>query len=119
MCAPNVADLFAGAGETFRNVNDPCDGVTNATTGDVATNCRSIQVIQDRINANISTENPDGIFELTQPESQGTGGFIGGNPKVAEETAESFTLGLVWQPDFVDGLSLAVDYYDIRRHSPG
>jgi len=105
--APNVADLFAGAGETFANVNDPCDGVTNATTGNVATNCRSIQVIQDRIN-------DQGVFALTQPEQQGTGGFVGGNQFVNEETAEAFTAGIVWQPGFLDGFSAAVDYYDIQ-----
>jgi outer membrane receptor protein involved in Fe transport len=112
--APNISDLFAGAGETFRNVQDPCDGVTNATTGNEADNCHSIQVIQDRINANISPTNPDGIFELTQVEAQNTGGFIGGNPFVNEETAESFTVGVVWQPGFLEGFSLAADYYDIK-----
>jgi outer membrane receptor protein involved in Fe transport len=104
--APNVADLFAGAGETFANVNDPCDGVDNTTTGDIATNCRSIQVIQDRIDA-------QGEFLLTQPEQQGTGGFIGGNPLVNEETAEAFTVGVVWQPNFLEGFSAADDFYDI------
>jgi outer membrane receptor protein involved in Fe transport len=105
--APNIADLFAGAGETFANVNDPCDGVDNTTTGQIADNCRSIQVIQDRINA-------QGSFSLTQPEQQGTGGFIGGNPLVNEETADSYTFGIVWQPDFLEAFSLAVDYYNIK-----
>ena len=105
--APNISELFAGAGETFANVQDPCDGVTNATTGDAAENCRSIQVIQDRIDAN-------GSFTLTQEELQSTGGFIGGNPNVNEETAESYTVGVIWQPGgFGDGLSVALDYYNI------
>ncbi|MDJ0710912.1 MAG: TonB-dependent receptor [Woeseiaceae bacterium] len=106
--APNVADLFAGAGETFRNLVDPCDGVTNATTGQIADNCRSIPVIQNRIDAT-------GSFTLTQIEQQGTGGFIGGNPLVQEETAEALTVGVIWKPEFLDGgLSVAVDYYDIE-----
>ncbi len=105
--APNVADLFAGAGETFRNIQDPCNGIDNRTTGDVAENCRSQAVIQNRIDAT-------GSFTLTQAESQQTGGFIGGNPNVKEETAEAFTLGLVWQPNFLENFSAAVDFYDIR-----
>lgn len=105
--APNVSDLFRGAGETFRTVQDPCDGVTNATTGVIADNCRSIQVIQDRIN-------DQGIFELTQVERQSAGGFLLGNPNVEEETADSFTLGFVWQPEFIEGFSASVDYYDIE-----
>lgn len=104
--APNVADLYAGAGETFTNVSDPCDGIDNTTTGRIADNCRSIQVIQDRIDA-------QGSFTLTQVELQNTGGFVGGNPAVLEETADAITFGLVWTPTFVDGLSVAVDYYDI------
>jgi outer membrane receptor protein involved in Fe transport len=106
--APNVSDLYAGAGETFANVQDPCDSITNATTGVVAENCRSIPAIQDRIDTT-------GSFTLTQSELQQTGGFVGGNPEVNEETAESFTAGLIWTPTFLDNaLSVAVDYYDIR-----
>ena len=105
--APNIADLYAGAGETFANVNDPCDGVDNTTTGQIAENCRSIQVVQDRIN-------DQGAFILTQPEKQGTGGFIGGNEFVGEETAESYTFGIVWQPGFAEAFSAAVDFYNIE-----
>lgn len=105
--APNVADLYAGAGETFANISDPCDGIDNTTTGQIADNCRSIQVIQDRINA-------QGSFTLTQVEQQNTGGFVGGNPDVLEETADGLTFGIVWQPNFIENLSLAVDYYDIE-----
>jgi len=106
--APNVSDLYAGAGETFATVQDPCDGIDNTTTGIVAENCRSIPAIQDRINTT-------GSFTLTQAELQQTFGFIGGNPNVNEETAESYTAGLIWTPTFLDsGLSVALDYYDIR-----
>ena len=105
--APNVADLFSGPGETFTPVQDPCNGVDATTTGRIADNCRSIQVIADRIA-------DQGSFTLTQAEAQVTGGFIQGNPNVGSETADSFTAGLVWQPDFVEGLSLSADYYSIE-----
>lgn len=105
--APNVADLFSGAGQTFAPIQDPCDGIDATTTGNVADNCRAIPVIADRI---AST----GSFTLTQVERQSTGGFISGNPNVLEETADSVTAGLVWQPVSIDGLSLSVDWYDIE-----
>ena len=105
--APNVADLFAGAGETFLNIQDPCDGVDANTAGRIAENCRSISVIADRIA-------DQGVFALTQVESQSTGGFVSGNPNVESETADSFTAGLVWQPDFIEGFSLSADYYQIE-----
>lgn len=105
--APNISDLFAGAGQTFRNIQDPCDGVDATTTGNVAENCRSIPVIADRIA-------DQGSFTLSQVERQSTGGFLIGNPNVAEETADSITAGLVWQPEFVSGLSASLDWYLIE-----
>jgi len=107
--APNVSDLFRGAGETFVNAQDICDGTTAASTGNAADNCRSVPAIADRIAA-------DGVFALTQVEKQSTGGFNGGNPDANEETADTWTLGIVltptWEP--LSNLQLAVDYYDIE-----
>ncbi|HSN71124.1 MAG TPA: TonB-dependent receptor, partial [Steroidobacteraceae bacterium] len=40
--------------------------------------------------------------------------LAGGNPELEEEKADTFTFGVVWEPDFVDRLSLSVDYYDIE-----
>ncbi|MDB2387185.1 TonB-dependent receptor, partial [Shewanella sp.] len=38
----------------------------------------------------------------------------GGNPNLTPEEADITTLGLVYSPSFVEGLSLTVDYYDIE-----
>ncbi|WP_285164900.1 TonB-dependent receptor [Shewanella goraebulensis] len=38
---------------------------------------------------------------------------VGGNPLLTPEEADITTIGLVYSPSFVDGLSLTVDYYDI------
>ena len=38
----------------------------------------------------------------------------GSNPFLQNETSESWTLGAVWQPDFVPGLTLEVDYFEIE-----
>ena len=105
--APNISDLFAGAGETFATVQDICEGVTASSTGVADGNCRSIQAIADRIAA-------DGAFTLTQVEKQSTGGLIGGNPNVKEETADSWTAGVVLTPSFIEGLVVAIDWYDIE-----
>ena len=40
--------------------------------------------------------------------------FSGGNPLVRPEEADTWTAGLVFQPDFVPGLSMSVDYYNIQ-----
>lgn len=40
--------------------------------------------------------------------------FSGGNPNVSPEKADTLTVGAVLKPAFAPGLSLSVDYYDIR-----
>lgn len=101
---PNIADLFGGRGETFATVTDPCSGVTASDTSNAAINCLSIPEVAARVAA-------DGSFKLTQIEAQSTGGFIGGNEEVKEETADTYSLGVVWQ--VTEDLSMTIDYYDI------
>lgn len=44
-----------------------------------------------------------------------TGGyFFGGNPEIRAERGKTYTVGGVLTPRFAPGLSLTVDYYDIR-----
>jgi len=105
--APNVSDLFAGGAATAATIIDPCNGITNASTGAVAENCRSIPAIAQRIDAN-------GVFELSQVESQNTSGVLKGSETVSEETADTLTLGVILTPESVEGLSISLDYYDIK-----
>jgi len=39
--------------------------------------------------------------------------FSGGNPAVRPEEADTYTVGAVFRPDFLPGLSMSLDYYDI------
>ena len=105
--APNISDLYSAAAQNFAPVNDTCNGVDNTTPGDIGANCRSVPAIAARI------AGPDGAFVLTQVEIQSTGGFDSGNPNLKHETADSYTLGVVLTPEFAEGLSIALDWYDI------
>ncbi|GHG60612.1 TonB-dependent receptor [Alishewanella longhuensis] len=104
--APNVSDLFGGQTETFATVTDVCDGVKVGDSGTIAQNCLSVPAIFARAAANPATG-----FLLTQLEKQQTGGFIGGNPNVREETAKTYSIGAV--AELMDGLSMTVDWYSI------
>lgn len=72
---------------------DPCDGATGAT----ATNC-----LADGVPAGFTQ---DGNTILTG---------VGGNPGVGPEDADTLTFGIVFQPEFLEGFSAAVDYFDIK-----
>lgn len=113
--APNIAELFDGGGETFSQVNDLCDLVTSTTAGTIADNCRSIPEIANRITTGLGNDNGElDIFRLTQVEIQGTGGVVGGNANVGEETADSWTVGAAITVPMVEGLTIVMDWYDIE-----
>ena len=105
--APNISEFASAPSETFAGVNDPCDGTTATDTGAIADACRAIPAVAAAIAAN-------GEFAYTPADLQGINGFIGGNPNLKEETAKTLTLGAIFQPSFVRGLSLTVDYFDIK-----
>ncbi len=108
--APNIGELFAPGGENFAPVADPCNGVTATTGGNIAENCRSIPSIAARIA-------DQGIFSLTQPEIQGTGGFTGqGNPDLDVEESDSWSFGTVFNQNLgaAGDLTLSVDYFAIE-----
>ncbi|MCG2842645.1 TonB-dependent receptor [Sandaracinobacter sp. RS1-74] len=105
--APNISEFASAPSETFAAVTDPCNGVTATRNNAVDSACRAIPAIAAAIASN-------GTFQYTLADLQGINGFIGGNPDLAEETAKTLTLGAVFQPARVPGLSLTVDYFDIR-----
>lgn len=103
--APNINDLYStGATSTAPNNVDPCNGVTAASTGNIAVNCRSIDAINQRIESS-------GAFNLVASEANNTRLLQTGTLELKEETAESVTLGAVYS--LSDEWSLSVDYYGI------
>ena len=103
--APNINDLYSNGVTNVAPTNtDVCNGVTAASTGNIAVNCRSIPAIANRI-AN------KGSFTLVSSEANNTRLLLAGSPTLSEETARTVTLGGVLTP--LPGLSLSADFYDI------
>jgi outer membrane receptor protein involved in Fe transport len=96
--APNVFELFLGLSNNFPAYTDPCAG---GVTGALRTFC-----ISEGIPASV-------IDTYTEPDSQ-VEATQGGNPDLSEEESDTYTAGIVWQPSFLEGLSLTVDYYKIE-----
>lgn len=99
--APSISELFAPQGENFPGASDPCAG---NFSGD--STLQALCIATGVPSANVGSSNidlPSGqVRELS-----------GGNPDLFEESAETLTLGVVLQPEFVPGLTLSVDYFDI------
>ncbi|WP_375207300.1 TonB-dependent receptor plug domain-containing protein [Hyphococcus sp.] len=48
----------------------------------------------------------DGVINVTR--------FSGGNPEVSPEKADTITVGFVYQPSYIDGFSIAMDWYQVK-----
>ncbi len=103
--APSILEAFSAPRTVAFTINsDPCDGVTAASAGAVADNCRSVSGIAADIAAN-------GVFVAdVQQENRG---FNRGNRNLFEEQADTITVGAVFEPAFLPGFGVSVDYWDI------
>ena len=96
--APSVYELFLGLSNNFPSYSDPCAG---GVTGELRSFCISEGVPASIID---TFEEADSQVEATN----------GGNPNLDVEESDTYTAGIVWQPSFVEGLSLTVDWYKIE-----
>ncbi|MBC2662850.1 TonB-dependent receptor [Novosphingobium flavum] len=95
--APNIQELFAPQIVALDGSTDPCSGrpLTAADRGCLLQGLRVGQTV---------VGNPAAQYN----------GKIGGNPSLRPEVATTKTLGVVIQPAAVSGLSLSVDWFDIK-----
>jgi len=96
--APNINEAFSALSPGFANINDPCDANNIGNNPNNAANCAALGIPAGfQANDNVSIDV-----------------ISGGNPNLFSETSDSFTAGFVFQPNFAEGLSVSLDYYDIE-----
>jgi outer membrane receptor protein involved in Fe transport len=104
--APNIGELFQPPSAATFRPTDPCEQSeidTLIANGDPAGPIRAANCLADGIPAGFS-----------DPLSARFTGVTSGNPDLTEEEADTFTVGFVFQPRFLEGLTLSVDYWDIE-----
>lgn len=97
--APNISELFSAVSNGFPGATDPCSATADPAAAGIEALCTATGV------PNVGT--------YQQRNSQ-IEGLFGGNPDLDPEEAETLTVGAVWQPSYVDGLAVSVDYYNIE-----
>jgi outer membrane receptor protein involved in Fe transport len=106
--APNISELFAPQSSSFNFIVDPCDiNELNNGTGTREANCA--ELLED-LGIDPTTFVPSDSPQATLY----TEGLAGGNPALSEETATTWTAGVVLRPQFTPGLSVSLDWYDIE-----
>ncbi len=94
---PNFGELYASRALQAIGLTDPCMGTNYNANPTRAANCAAL---------GISAPLPNQIY---------TGYVIsGGNPDVNPETSDSSSVGVVWQPRFLRGFDLTLDYWHIN-----
>jgi len=100
--APNINELFAPLNTSLTNLGtDPCAGAAPVGNADL----RAVCLAQGAPASEIG--------RIPQPAAGQANTTTGGNINLQPETSNSYTIGAVWQPDFVPNFSISVDYYNI------
>jgi len=101
--APNIGELFTPQSVGLTNLGlDPCAGAAPTTNA----NLRAVCLAQGA---------PAGtIGSITNPTAAQANITTGGNLNLQPETADTWTLGVVFQPDFLPRFNMSIDYYNIK-----
>jgi outer membrane receptor protein involved in Fe transport len=116
--APSIGELFAPTNTSFPSIGtpsatglsgDPCDIRSSYRNGPNAAKVRALCIAQG-ISANAVDSYQFGNNQAT--------GITGGNVNLQEETADTWSVGAVYQSRFqhplLSGFSASVDYYNIE-----
>ncbi len=105
--APNIAELFAPIGTGLTTVaTDPCRATNPVRNPVTDPALRALCLFQGA--------NASNIGNILNPTAAQANATIGGSLQLRPETSNSWTLGVVFQPSFIPGLSITIDYYRIE-----
>jgi outer membrane receptor protein involved in Fe transport len=96
--APNVRELFGGFAQSNPIIEDPCADFSQLSPVQIE-RCVAQGVP------------PDGSFNQNGEETPVLGG---GNPALGPELSDSFSLGMTYTPGDIPGMTINLDYYDIK-----
>lgn len=98
--APNINELFLPQGLNLFDMNqDPCGGATPIAT---LAECANSGVTAAQYGT--IPNSPANQYNFLQ----------GGNTELEPEESDTFSFGVIWTPEMVEGLSLSVDYFQIE-----
>jgi outer membrane receptor protein involved in Fe transport len=102
--APNLVELFGPQIHALDGSTDPCAALADtAANAALIARCGQVhgytkaQVLS--IEANVANQYY---------------GLLGGNPNLDPEKSDTFSVGGVYQPDFIPGATITIDYFNIK-----
>lgn len=114
--SPTVQNLFLPQRLALFNMQkDPCSDVTGGTVnadGNLTGGTSALGYTYEQCARTGVTEAQWGKIQ-DSPANQ-YNAIIGGNPDLTLEQGKTWTAGIVFTPEFADGLRLAIDYYKVE-----
>lgn len=101
---PSIQELFQPAVTTFISGDDPCDSRSvdlGPNPEQRRANCESLGIDPDTFVSDIQ----DGTIP---------GGVVSGNQELGPETNKSYSFGILYASEVIDGLEVAIDYYNLE-----
>ena len=99
--APNVDELFRPVATQLTNLAvDPCQGTAPVGNSNLTLACLN--------------QGAAAVGAIPAPTAGQINFTGGGSPTIQPETADTFTVGAIFRPTFVPGLTVSVDYYNIK-----
>ena len=108
--APNVFELFGPQVNGFPGVDDFCSSDQNPVSNGLAALCIAQGVPASNYDAAALLVNAEGTFDQEDNQIES---ITGGNPNLTEERTNTWTVGVVLTPEFVPGLTVTADWYNI------
>jgi outer membrane receptor protein involved in Fe transport len=110
--APTIPELYSHPGDSFPVMTDRCAGAFDAmgnvtpmpTNSTLYQQCVTTGNAQGATNGNAANNSDSSTMFRSR---------MGGNVHVRPETATIYTLGVVFEPTFLEGFSASLDYYSI------
>ena len=100
--APSISELFAGLGDSFPTIADPCNLASFPNLDPAA---------QQRC---IAQGVPAGGYDQGNPQIRIN---VGGNPNLLPETSTSKTFGFVYNPSWLEGFDISLDWWQIEMEN--
>lgn len=105
--APSLNDTFGGGSSTYDTYLDVCDTQYGSKNATIVGNCARVVPAGYR-QKNAAGNAVTGSSQSGVPFSSGAG-----NDSLTPETAKTKTVGLVYSPSFVPGLTASLDWFNI------
>ena len=108
--APNVIELYTGQDTGLPNLNSAGNNAAGVQLFDPCASDNPIASLEACARTGVTADQYGSILDVISGQTQA---ITGGNPNLDPESSDTYTFGGIFEPDFIPGLTVSVDYFDI------